>query len=622
MFGIGTLGTLGALGKVGGKFRASAASRMLAAETQGLAIDFTDTFFQSTTGFYGSARIKDTTTPANNYDSSPTKTASSLLTYTSPSVKMTMGPLGTMRFGAHNLLLQSQTFDNASWTKNGSSVTADQTAAPDGTVTADLITATTTSLVRVQQSITGSNGLSYAFSVYLKAGSASWAIVSNDLMTGGTGGGAWFNLSTGTVGTIQTGLLGATIQSVGNGWYRCTVYGVSTVSGSGAQFVFIANGDNTTNATNGSTIYAWGAQSYRYPADTTYLSTTSSARYALPYEWSSSGTPLGELIEPQRTNVLTASQTFTTNWTLNTSSVSSSGTAPDGTTGILWTSSGAGAYFQQQVTLASGNVTASCYVKAGNVNYFRLSIFDAAHNATWFNLSDGTVGKNAAGNTATITALTGGWYRVTVTRNSSSGRPYWSAYFCAADGGNAANGDTGYPFAAQFESGTFASSYVATSAATVSRFADAETFATSAFPWSATAGTLLLTGTTPGGAGTQVIAQVDDGTENNRFRIVLDSSNNVRFIVTTSSVEVCNLNLGTVANSTAFKVAAAWAANDFAASLNGGAVGTDSSGSLPTVTSLKIGKSSTSGEEWGGYVGKLMELPVRKPNADLQTMSA
>ena len=91
MFGIGTLGTLGALGKVGGKFRASAASRMLAAETQGLAIDFTDTFFQSTTGFYGSARIKDTTTPANNYDSSPTKTASSLLTYTSPSVKMTMG---------------------------------------------------------------------------------------------------------------------------------------------------------------------------------------------------------------------------------------------------------------------------------------------------------------------------------------------------------------------------------------------------------------------------------------------------------------------------------------------------------------------------------------------------
>jgi hypothetical protein len=84
-------------------FTLSAAAAMLAAETQGLAFDFTDDAFFGRDGFYGSAEIKDTGTPANNYSAAPTRTASSLLTYTSPSVKMCMGPSGTLRYGAHNL---------------------------------------------------------------------------------------------------------------------------------------------------------------------------------------------------------------------------------------------------------------------------------------------------------------------------------------------------------------------------------------------------------------------------------------------------------------------------------------------------------------------------------------
>ena len=40
-----------------------------------------------------------------------------------------------------NLLLQSQTFDNASWTKGADvTITANGATAPDGTATADLIT--------------------------------------------------------------------------------------------------------------------------------------------------------------------------------------------------------------------------------------------------------------------------------------------------------------------------------------------------------------------------------------------------------------------------------------------------------------------------------------------------
>lgn len=50
---------------------ASAARTLAGNEANALAIDFTDDSFQATTGFYGSAYIVDTGTPANDYDSSP-----------------------------------------------------------------------------------------------------------------------------------------------------------------------------------------------------------------------------------------------------------------------------------------------------------------------------------------------------------------------------------------------------------------------------------------------------------------------------------------------------------------------------------------------------------------------
>ncbi len=62
----------------------SLAAARLAGETQGLALNFTDDRFYATTGFYGSARIKDITTPAFDYDSIPDglRTTSTPIAYT------------------------------------------------------------------------------------------------------------------------------------------------------------------------------------------------------------------------------------------------------------------------------------------------------------------------------------------------------------------------------------------------------------------------------------------------------------------------------------------------------------------------------------------------------------
>lgn len=123
-----------------------------------------------------------------------------------------------------NLLLQSQTFDNASWTKTNSTVTANAVTSPDGTTNADsLIEDTANSQHRVQQSITVANTTAYTYSIYAKANTRLGIYMR--IITATTVAGAAFNLQTGVINTTAFGT--AAIQNVGGGWYRCSVTGTT-----------------------------------------------------------------------------------------------------------------------------------------------------------------------------------------------------------------------------------------------------------------------------------------------------------------------------------------------------------------------------------------------------------
>jgi len=173
----------------------------------------------------------------------------------------------------------------------------------------------------------------------------------------------------------------------------------------------------------------------------------------------------------------------------------------------------------------------------------------------------------------------------------------------------------------QCEAGAFMTSPIPTQGGAVTRAACTESNATTLMNHSATAGTLYVEGRAALGKGTHVYAQMDDGTANERCRIVRDSSGDVRFIVTDGGVEQANLNLGAVADGAAFKVAASWKANDFAASLNGGAVVTDTGGTLPTVTTLRFGNGH-SGEQANGPVIAGLHLPRDMTDAELIARAA
>ena len=168
-----------------------------------------------------------------------------------------------------NRALQSQSLDNATWPKRAMhSVTADQTTAPDGTVTADLVSATGGNSANqgvYQNDATSGNG-TYTASIWLKAGSSS--SVQMCIKDAGTD----------TVRATVTVPLTAS-------WQRFSVTG-TTVAGGGFRFEL--------NTTATGDFYAWGAQIEAGSTPTAYIPTTTVAVSVTDYTISNGVITLAE----------------------------------------------------------------------------------------------------------------------------------------------------------------------------------------------------------------------------------------------------------------------------------------------------------------------------------------
>jgi hypothetical protein len=120
-----------------------------------------------------------------------------------------------------NYLLQSNQFDTT-WTLSASIDLTSGQSGVYGSNDAWLLKRNSTGSRYIQQSLSLSSA-QYSYSVYLKAESTNWAFLwSYD--GGVTSVNAYFDLENGVVGQIGGDALdGTNIESVGNGWYRCTL---------------------------------------------------------------------------------------------------------------------------------------------------------------------------------------------------------------------------------------------------------------------------------------------------------------------------------------------------------------------------------------------------------------
>jgi hypothetical protein len=178
-----------------------------------------------------------------------------LITFTRASSGTYVDSTGTIRTATTNLLLRSEEFDQSPWNAlYWLSITANQIAAPNGTLTADLLAGNGSQIGYIALASQFVNGTTYTFSIYLKKANTSTALT---LLYGATfnyGGGdavATWNLDTG-VPSFFNGATGS-MTAVGNGWYRCVMTDTATASET-------RNQQWLRMSSNSGDVYAWGAQ--------------------------------------------------------------------------------------------------------------------------------------------------------------------------------------------------------------------------------------------------------------------------------------------------------------------------------------------------------------------------
>ena len=178
-----------------------------------------------------------------------------------------------------NLLTWSDNFSNVVWVKTNATVTANDTIAPDGTITGDTVLAVTTGGdTGVRYTTTQTSSTVYTASIYAKYTNTRYLVIRN-LAIGAALGDQWtfFDLLNGTIGTKPAGVT-AVITPVSGGWYRCSISAttLATIPNNLLDYR-CSTSDNAYSVLNTSTINLWGAQLEAGAFPTSYIPTASAS---------------------------------------------------------------------------------------------------------------------------------------------------------------------------------------------------------------------------------------------------------------------------------------------------------------------------------------------------------
>jgi len=153
------------------------------------------------------------------------------------------------------------------------------------------------------------------------------------------------------------------------------------------------------------------------------------------------------------------------------------------------------------------------------------------------------------------------------------------------------------------------------------RSADVLTYATTGW-LNAAAGTLYAEFFNSTNTGASAISAVlNNGTANNFVRTYRSSTGGTAFAdVADGGVTQSNLSVGAVATGAPQKIVSVYQANDFAGFVNNTSLGTDVAGTIPALTQLDIGHQN-GGALLGHYVRKVAYYPIRMLSGTAQGLT-
>jgi hypothetical protein len=278
----------------------------------------------------------------------------------------------------------------------------------------------------------------------------------------------------------------------------------------------------------------------------------------------------GLLIEENRTNIALQSANFNTGfWGLTNASLTTGITDPaGGTSAVTFTATGANGLIQQPQSGTAG----------------------AAYSASfWIKRKTGTgqVSLRCGDVTLIPITVTSSWVRYSVTAVTSTTTVRIAVLL-------AASGDAVDIAFAQLEAGAFATSYIPTTTTASTRNADVATITGTNFSdfWQAGKGGASVQAIPSTVSGIRPLVQYDDGTANEIIALRGNTTNPELYIVDGGAPQV-QLDAGTIAANTAYSLTGWWQTNDCKARKDSGAVVTDNTATIPTVTQARLGSDGT-----------------------------
>ena len=336
------------------------------------------------------------------------------------------------------------------------------------------------------------------------------------------------------------------------------------------------------------------------------------------------------LVEPSGTNLALQSENFGTTWSPvqllafgSGSVLNTTGTLdPYGTNvaDLIVANAVSDQHRVDQATVSvSGSYTFSIFLKAAGYNFARLRL--SGIGAT-FNLASGTISATDSGIVSSIQSYGNGWYRCIISKAASTANETLRVNILqSASGDFAGDGTSGiYVFGSQYELGTVATSYTPTTTAAATRNAEV----------------ISLTGSVSGCIGQSegtIYAEVDisafvtgkrlvelsNGSAANRMIISVQGSL-IQFLVQNASSTQATIDSATL-SAGRFKVAAAYASNDFVFYVNGAQAGVDVSGTVPTLNQINIGSTWNSILQFNDRIRAAALYTTRLTNAELAALT-